>query len=63
MKFRDCDFPTGLRSKIFTCFYCQKFIFESRYGSGADKLIFLLFWFFGFDFLAKQGGFYNSVVF
>ena len=70
MIFQDCAVTTGLKSKIFTSFYCQKFVFESCYGTEAKKLISLfstffgcLFWFFGFAFFTKPGGFYNIVVF
>ena len=68
MIFQDCAVTMMLKSKIFTSFYCQKFVFESCYGTKANKLISLLFlavcFGFWFTFFAKQGGgFYNFVVF
>ena len=63
MIFQDCAVTTGLKSKIFSSFYCQKFVFESCYGTEAKKLIglSLLFWQSVLDFWVcfrvKCGGF------
>ena len=59
MMFQDFAVTTGPESKIFTSFYRQKFVFESCFGTGAKKLISLLFFgclfcFFGFALFAKQ---------
>ena len=68
MIFQDCAATTGLNSKMFTSFNCQKFAFEACYGTEAKKLISLLvfavcFGVSGFPFSAKSGGFFNIVVF
>ena len=67
MIFQDYAVTTGLKSKTFNSFCSQKLVFESCYGNEPKKLISLLFWLsvlvFWVWFFAKQGGFYNIVVF
>jgi len=67
MIFQDCAVTTRLKSKIFTSFYRQKFVFEYCYGIEVKKLISLLFWLsvsvFWVCFSAKRGGVYNIFVF